>query len=510
MTGASALIRAAASEPCRPWPRHVLAPDDWARMAAALADEPALALLALWADATQVHAILHDAAAGEPLLASTPVSGGTTVGCYAALSPNRPLAAWFERMVRDLWGHPAAGGTDRRPWLDHGHWAQARPMAPNPEGLGGRGEPPEFLPVAGDDLDQIPLGPVHGRIEPASHLHITAQGERIAGIEARLGYTHKGTLGLMAGKSPRAAARFAARLSGPATVAHATAFAQATEAALSAEPPPRAVALRAVMAEMERIACHLGALGAIADAGGFLPLSTGCGRLREAVHRAASAAFGHRLMMDCVIPGGVAADIAAAGVDAVREALGEIADGQRELERRCAAGPLAARLAGIGTVSAAQADHFAADGVIGRAAGRAFDARRSPGYAPYAARTPSVPILEAPILATGDAEARTRLRALEIAESIRLLHTLLDALPTGPVSTALPPDSGEGVGVAEAAGGGIWHWLRLDHGQITGAFMRDPAWAHWPLLEAIAPGVRLADLPLVQASFDLASSGMDL
>ena len=134
--------------------------------------------------------------------------------------------------------------------------------------------------------------------------------------------------------------------------------------------------------------------------------------------------------------------------------------------------------------------------MIGRAAGRDFDARRFPGYGPYGSLALSVPVL-----AAGDADARTRLRLAEIAESIRLLRALLDALPPGPVSIPLPADSGEGVGFAESARGDIWHWLRLDHGQIASVFVRDPGWAHWPLFEAIAPSARMADLPLIQASF---------
>jgi Ni,Fe-hydrogenase III large subunit len=498
---ASALIRSAATEPCFPWPRHVLTSAEWAQMAAALADEPTLALLALWADTAHVHAILTDEAAGEPLLATT----RTEAGLYAALSPTRPLAAWFERMVQDLWGHTAAGGIDERPWLDHGHWPQSRPMALRPDDLRGRSEPQEFLPVEGEDLDQIPLGPIHGGIEPASHLHITGRGETITRLESRLGYTHKGTLSLMRGKSPRAAARFAARLSGEATVAHAIAFAQATEAAVQAEPAPRSVVLRAVMAEMERITGHLGALGALGEAAGFLALPARCGRHREAIHRAANIAFGHRLMMDCVIPGGVAADVAPDGPEAVLRTLADFTHGLPALEQLYDRGPLAQRLAGIGVVSAWQAGCVAAGGVIGRASGRDFDARRFPGYGPYASLALSVPVL-----AAGDADARTRLRLKEIGESIRLLRALLDALPPGPVSVPLPADSGEGVGFAESARGDVWHWLRLDHGQIASVFARDPGWAHWPLFEAIAPSARMADLPLIQASFDLACSGMDL
>ena len=147
------------------------------------------------------------ATATAPLLVSTEVEDGG----YPALSPARPAAAWFERMVHDLWGHTAIGGTDQRPWLDHGHWPISAPLALRP-GPPGRSEAPEFLFPA--ELDQLPLGPVRGGIEPAAHLRLGIRGETIVRLEARLGYTHKGTLTLMRGKSPRAAARFAARLAG--------------------------------------------------------------------------------------------------------------------------------------------------------------------------------------------------------------------------------------------------------------------------------------------------------
>jgi Ni,Fe-hydrogenase III large subunit len=498
---ASASIRAAASEPCLPWPRHVLAPPQWADMAEALASEPTLALLALWADTGHAHAMFIDESAGEPLLASTPIEGGL----YAALSPARPISAWFERMVYDLWGHTAAGATDERPWLDHGHWPQTQPMALRPGPPHGRSEPPEFLPVADGELDQIPLGPVHGRIGAASHLHIAGRGDTVAGLECRLGYTHKGTLALTRGKSPRAAARFAARLSGEATVAHAIAFARATEAALRAEPPPRAIVLRAVMAEMERLASHLGCLAEVGEATGFAMMSALCGRHREAIHRAANRAFGHRLMMDCVIPGGVAADISPDGPEAVYGAVADLAAVLPDLDRLYRGSRLAARLTGVGVVSTSMASGLAAGGVVGRAAGRSADVRRVPGYEPYASL-----MVPAPVLAAGDADTRTTLRLMEIGNSIGLLRALLAQLPPGTVAIALPADSGEGVGFAEGARGDIWHWLCLDHGQIAGVFMRDPAWAHWPLFETIAAGAAIADLPLMQASFDLASSGADL
>ncbi len=510
MTPASAIIRNAATEACLPWPRHALSPDEWTRMAAALANEPTLALLALWADTGNAYALLLDEPTSAPVLVSTTIE----TGGYPALSPVRPVAAWFERLVHDLWGYIAIGGTDQRPWLDHGHWPHATPMAPRVGPPGGRQEPLEFLSTGSDTLDQIPLGPVHGGITAASHLRLTNRGETIVRLEARLGYTHKGTLTLMRGKSPRAAARFAARLSADATVAHGIAFACATEAALQCEIPPRAVAWRAVMAELERIAVHLGDLGATADAVGVPVLSARCASLAEAIHHAADLAFGHRLMMDCVIPGGVAADAAPGGPETIGRVLDLLADGLPELERLHQTAPLAGYLAGVGAVTTADVARFSAGGVIGRAAGRnpnpllPLPLREGAGGGVAGGRVAGGGI--AGEGGAGDAAARASVRLTDIAESIRLLRALLLAVPEGAVSVPLPHDSGEGVGCSEAARGDIWHWLRLDHGQIASVFMRDPAWAQWPVLEAALARLQAEDLPLILASFGLTSSGVDL
>jgi Ni,Fe-hydrogenase III large subunit len=392
--------------------RQALSRDAWERMA----HETAPPLLALWADASGVYALLGDRDAVT--LVSTEIEDGG----YPALSPVRPNAARFERMVHDLWGHTAVGGSDQRPWLDHGKWPLVAPMASGPRPAG-RAEQPGFdFP---EDLDQVPLGPVRGGIEPAAHLRLGVRGETVERLEARLGYTHKGTLSLMRGKSPRAAARFAARLAGEATVAHSIAFARATEAASGCELPQRALALRDVMAEVERITHHLDADAAVAEAAGTDILASGFAVHAEAIRRAANIAFGHRLMMDCVIPGGIAADIAPGGGEAIARALSGV-----------------------------------------------------------------------------DVAA--------IADRIARLRDLLGNLPDGGVSVPLPVASGEGIGFADGPGGSIWHWLRLDHGQIASVFMRDPAWERWAELEARMSGGQAEDLPRIVAMLSLSSSGMDL
>ena len=153
----------------------------------------------------------------------------------------------------------------------------------------------------------------------------------------------------------------------------------------------------------------------------------------------------------------------------------------------------------------ALAASFAAGGVVGRASGRAIDLRRTPGYPPYDTLSFVVPVRR-----EGDVDARVQIRLAEMAESLQMLRTLLSGLPKGDLSVSLAQTSGEGIGWAEGFRGDIWHWLRLDGGQISAAFLRDPAWLHWPLLESAMLGSVVGDFELVRRSFNCTHSGVDL
>ncbi len=476
----AAIIRAAATIPCRPWVRYSLTAAEWAALAP---DDVRLA--ALWADTAAVYALFLDPA-GEPLLASIAAQDGR----YAALSPRFPAAALLERMVHDLWGHAAEGAADPRPWLDHGQWGFTRPLAPR-HGPPTTAAEPVFRPVP-EGLMQWPLGPVTGTLDEPAHLRIATDGLVAHSVEARLGYAHKGVLVLVRGKTARAAARFAARLSADATVAHALAFARAAEAALGVEAPPRATLLRGAMAELERIATHL------ADLARACP---GVARLawhREHVLRATAAAFGHRMMMDCVVPGGLASDIAGGGPAAILTCLDAVQADLLLLTRQ------AARTGeGVGRIPEAALLAYAPAGTVGRSAGLADDARAVPGYPPYAGHV-------ALTLPGGDTSGRLQLRLAEIGASIALLQGWLADLPPGPVGQALPVASGEGLAVVESPRGPVWHWLRLDGGTIGSAFFADPSWLLWPVQEAASVGADLPALRLIDASFACARSGIDL
>jgi Ni,Fe-hydrogenase III large subunit len=211
-------------------------------------------------------------------------------------------------------------------------------------------------------------------------------------------------------------------------------------------------------------------------------------------------------MMDAIIPGGIASDIAEGGADAIAIVLDTLQTELPTLTRLYDdTSSLVDRMQGTGTLTPDRAARFAAGGVIGRASARRFDARRIPGYAPYDRLDVTIPQFD-----HGDVDARVRVRLAELAESTRLLRLLLESVPEGPVALPLPMATGEGIGWSEGFRGDIWHWLRLEGGLITAAFLADPSWRQWPLLEVAIAGNIVADFPLCNKSFNCSYSGVDL
>ncbi len=461
---ASVLIRAAMPVTCQPGTRFLLSAEAWRDMAAALPAEPGLAFVALWADATEVHALFDG---GGPLLASAPVEAGL----YAALSPARPGAALFERAVADLWGHQAANAVDVRPWLDHGAWPLLRPLSDRPApNAAPEPEWPEMLDGPGQAL---PSGPLPPGVPSQAHVLLRFENDRVRRMEVRLGYAHRGVLGLMRGKSSTGAARIAARINGAATVAHSTAFARAVEAALETPAPPRAAALRRVMLAIERIAVRLHDVQAAA--GGAWPAASAA---RERLLAACDEAFGHRLMMDVVRPGGVAGDLAGLpGLDAALDAVPALARGWPA----------------VGRLSIGAALRLGPGGIAGRASGR---------------MDPASP--DAPLLTGGDLAARMALLAEAVRLDVEVAREGLVTLPDGADSVVLPHGSMEGLGVAVGPQGRVWHWVRLGGGVVSASFAADPAWLLLPALETAMEGEAMDALPVIAASFGVRVAGMDL
>jgi Ni,Fe-hydrogenase III large subunit len=396
---------------------------------------------------------------------------------------------------------------DRRPWLDHGAWGVRAPLGSRPPAA--RRDPGayEFLPVTGEGLHQIPVGPVHAGIIEPGHFRFSVNGETVARLEQRLGYDHKGIDGLTTDTDIERAARVIARVSGDSTVAYSFAFARAVEAALEVEPPPRAVLLRGVMAEFERIANHLGDIGAICNDASFSIIHAHCGIFRERVLQASDRVFGHRLMMDRIVPGG-SEDAGPGGARSLLAALDEFEKPLAEIVRLYDDTPsLQDRTCQTGYVDPELVAQWAAGGHVGRASGRDFDCRRDLAYPPY-----DTAQFEVPVFTAGDVDARVWVRVREIEQSVRLIKSWLADLPSGPTRAELPKVQGvrEGIARAEAFRGDVLVWVRIVDGKIARCHARDASWFQWPLLEAAIEGNIIADFPLCNKSFNCSYSGHDL
>ncbi len=488
----------------RGWQRFEVDATTWQAIGEALR-EGKLDLLGEWGDERAVHCAVFEAATRQLCLASIDVAAGRVPALAVFHSP----AIRLERAITDLFGYEFVGLPDRRAWLDHGCWPLRTPLAHEPRARE-PAQPYRFLPTEGPSLHQIPVGPVHAGIIEPGHFRFTANGETVVRLEERLGYTHKGIDALLRGAGIDAAARIAGRVSGDSTVAYALAYARAVEIALGQRVSPRAAWLRGVMAELERIANHLGDIGAICNDAAFSMLHAECGILREVTLRACALAFGHRLMMDCIVPGGVTVDLSDAGRSAILDLTGRLrAEFPELVELYENTASLQDRTVGTGAVNAALAAEFAAGGHVGRASGRAFDARAQLTYEPY----DELPIK--PVLRTeGDVDARVWVRILEVQASVEWLEAALAALPGGrvlPATLAAPTATCEGTAVVEAFRGDVLAYVRVAPNlTLERCHLRDPSWFQWPLLEVAIYGNIVADFPLCNKSFNCSYSGHDL
>src|SRR5512134_1354704 len=436
---------------------------------------------------------------------------------YPELSDLFPCAAPMQRATLDLLGvrAVAADGSvrDARGWLRHGAWrADHYPLRRDAPAAGASADGDgryAFVTVSGEGVHEIPVGPVHaGTIEPG-HFRFSIVGERVLRLEERLGYKHKGIEKRFAGMTLDEGARLAGRVSGDSTVAYAWAYAMALEAITATAPAPRALHLRALLLERERIANHLGDLGYLGNDCGLAFGFVQFWRLKEDVLRLNAEAFGHRYLMDRIVPGGVATDVApeaaaamlaeADRLDAELRELRAIYYDHSGLQDRCInCGRLQPRTAALlGVV-----------GLAARASGHAMDARAFPGYAPYGELAPRVASHR-----NGDVAARIVVRFEEIFESLRLQRRILETLPGGGTRQApgAAPAGALGIGWVEGWRGEVIVALEADgRGGVRRCHPHDPSWQNWPALEHAVIGNIVPDFPLINKSFNLSYAGVDL
>jgi Ni,Fe-hydrogenase III large subunit/Ni,Fe-hydrogenase III component G len=435
---------------------------------------------------------------------------------FPTLTASYAPAFRFERQMHSLMGVVPAGHPDLRPWIAFEDWpAGAFPLRkafdasrPMTRGSGDYA----WIRAEGEGVYEIPVGPVHAGIIEPGHFRFQAVGEDVVNLEERLGYVHKGIEKRFESLSWHEGHRLAGRVSGDSTVAHALGYCTALEAMSGCAVPERAHWLRALLLERERIANHLGDLGAIANDAAFAFLWHQMMRLKEQVLRTNRELFGHRLLMDGIVPGGVARDLAADGAQAM---LARLADFIVEFERLITIyddnASLEDRVRETGVLSPEKALDLCVVGFVARASGINHDCRVFHPFPPY--DRPEEIELNVPVLVSGDVHARAWVRVIEARESVRLIRYILEHLPEGPVLApcAAPPPGTAGFAAIEGWRGEIVYWLQSGPaGEVNRCMVRDPSSVNWIGLEQAVPGNIVPDFPLCNKSFNQSYSGHDL
>ncbi len=433
---------------------------------------------------------------------------------YPDLAAQFACAPRMQRALADLSGLQAEAAADVRPWLDHGLWgAGPFPLVPGSTAAGASpGTLPAdypFVRVEGDGVHEIAVGPVHAGIIEPGHFRFSIVGEKVLRLEQHLGYKHKGIEQRFTELAPLQAHRLAGRVSGDSTVAYAWAYCMALESACDAEVPDRAEWLRALMLERERVANHLGDLGALGNDAGLAFGLAQFSRLREDWQRLSAQVYGHRFMMDALVPGGVAVDLNTAQRDAQRQQCDVVESEVRRLRLIYDehAG-LQDRFMTTGRVAPDLAARLGLCGMAGRASGQAVDLRVSHPWQPYRRLRTEMALQQG-----GDVAARVAVRFDEVLESLRLIRELCTGLPYGETRVPIVQPLGErrGAGWVESWRGELLVALDLaPDGRIARCHCHDPSWQNWPVLEHAVIGNIVPDFPLINKSFNLSYAGHDL
>jgi len=429
-----------------------------------------------------------------------------------SVSPTLESANWFEREIKDWFGIVAFPNIYRL--ASHPDWPEdvhqmlkdVSPTVPVPRVRGTF----DFKHVEGEGVFEIPVGPVHAGIIEPGHFRFSVAGEPIINLEIQLFYTHKGTEKIAEGMSPQRAVFLAERISGDSSFGHAIAFCHCIERLSGCEIPQRAIVIRTMLLELERLYNHISDVGAILLDIGFSVGAAAAFELKERLLSLNELLTGSRLLRGLAAIGGVRRDPehSPAASHALREML---VRGRQSFENlvdlAMSSSSVIDRLETTGRLSQIDAYRLGITGIAGRASGLDRDFRRDHPHCAY-------PYLRfrVPTRTGGDVLARMNIRIDEVRESFAILEQLQHqhlGEPTLTTVVAVPAHQ-YALGYVEGWRGEVVHWVMTDEvGNIYRWKITDPSFHNWRALTVAVRNNIVPDFPVINKSFNLSYSGND-
>ncbi len=440
----------------------------------------------------ELWAVLSRDAEATLHLARATLAGGS----FASMTGERPEVHLFERELAERWGVVPEG----HPWLKP---VRFTPASGRSVGV------MDFYRVAGDEVHEVAVGPVHAGVIEPGHFRFQCHGETVFHLEISLGYQHRGVERALEGGPHGRSLHHVETLAGDTSVGHATAYCEVIEALSNTSVSARASALRAVALELERLANHTGNLGALAGDVAFLPTASFCGRIRGDFLNLSASLCGSRFGRGLARPGGVGFDVDDALAKAMIARLdAAMRDVDQAVELMMRAPSVQARFEDTGRVDGALAASLGLVGVAARACGLLRDVRSDHPTGAY--RAARVPISA---WSSGDVFARAFVRHHEVRRSGAFVREQLSRLPAGPpraVAGALSPDR-VAVSLVEGFRGELCHVALTDSdGRFAAYKVVDPSFHNWMGLAMALRNQAISDFPLCNKSFDLSYCGFDL
>ena len=431
-------------------------------------------------------AVLADDIGGKLYLAASQPAAR-----YPSLTPDLPQAHLFEREIYENSGVLPEG----HPWLKPVRRTAADEV--------------EFFQERGDEIHEVAVGPIHAGIIEPGHFRFSCHGETVHHLEIQLGYQHRGVERLLSAGPDRRSLAVAQSICGDTAVAHAWAHCAVREALADAPLSLRAEALRAVALELERLANHVGDLGAISGDIGYLPATAYFGRMRGDFLNMLTTVCGNRYGKGMLKPGGAAFDLPEgmrAGLLAtIKRSFVQV----KEVADMFFGEPsVLSRLEDTGTVSAQTCEDLGLVGVAARATGANRDVRQDHPFGLYRFR--HIPVIK---LDSGDVFARAMVRFLEAQRSLDFLGALIENLPEGSAAgpCGAPAPGRLAISLIEGWRGEVCHLAQTGgDGKFERYKVVDPSFHNWMALALALRGGEISDFPLCNKSFNLSYAGHDL